>query len=65
MDTPKPCSPLAQIDFPAFEDDLPITGFTDDEAFLEPCGSQSDRKSSLSSNNMDIISVNQLLASVL
>ncbi|KAI4364308.1 hypothetical protein MLD38_020418 [Melastoma candidum] len=65
MDTPKPCSPLAQIDFPALEDDMPIAGFTDDEVYLEPCGSQSDRKSSLSSNTMDIISVNQLLASVL
>ncbi|KAI4378782.1 hypothetical protein MLD38_016213 [Melastoma candidum] len=63
MDTPKRCSPLAQIDIPAFEDDMPIAGFTDDEVLLEPCGSQSDRKSSLSSNTVDIISVNQLLAS--
>lgn len=37
---------------------------TDDDAFLEPSGSQSDRKTSLSSHTVDIINVNQLLASV-
>ncbi|KAI4310765.1 hypothetical protein MLD38_035716 [Melastoma candidum] len=64
VDNPKPCSPLAQIDYPAFEEEMPLVVFTDDEAFLEPSGSQSDRKSSLSSNTPDVISVNQLLASV-
>lgn len=36
----------------------------DEEARPEPSGSQSDRKSSLSSNNPDILSVNELLQSV-
>ena len=38
--------------------------FTDDEAFLEPSESQSDRKTSLSISNLDILNVNQLLESV-
>ncbi|KAG6575357.1 Protein SEMI-ROLLED LEAF 2, partial [Cucurbita argyrosperma subsp. sororia] len=38
---------------------------TDDEAFLEPSGSQSNHKTSISISNLDILSVNQLLESVL
>ncbi|KAK2631459.1 hypothetical protein EUGRSUZ_L02877 [Eucalyptus grandis] len=38
---------------------------TDNDAFLEPNGSQSDLKTSLSSSAVDILYVNQLLASVL
>lgn len=36
----------------------------DEETQPEPSGSQSDRKSSLSSNSPDILSVNQLIQSV-
>lgn len=43
---------------------MPPAALTDDEAFLEPSGSQSDRKTSLSISNLDILSVNQLLESV-
>ncbi|KAF8014136.1 hypothetical protein BT93_H0085 [Corymbia citriodora subsp. variegata] len=65
METPRPCSPLAQVDSQAFDEAMPLVDMTDDDAFLEPSGSQSDRKTSLSSNTVDIINVNQLLASVL
>ncbi|XP_030536473.1 protein SEMI-ROLLED LEAF 2 isoform X3 [Rhodamnia argentea] len=65
METPKPCSPLAQVDSQPFDEAIPLVDMTDDDAFLEPSGSQSDRKTSLSSNTIDIINVNQLLASVL
>lgn len=37
---------------------------TDEEAFLEGGGNQSDRKTSLSASTLDILSVNQLLDSV-
>lgn len=37
----------------------------DEEMELEPIGSQSDRKASLSYNNPDVLSVNQLLESVI
>ncbi|TXG72845.1 hypothetical protein EZV62_001424 [Acer yangbiense] len=65
METPRPCSPLAQTEFQAFDEVIPLAAFTDDEAFLEPSGSQSDRKTSLSINTLDILSVNELLESVL
>ncbi|KAI6695927.1 hypothetical protein NL676_023637 [Syzygium grande] len=65
METPRPCSPLAQVDSQAFDEAVPLIDMTDDDAFLEPSGSQSDRKTSLSSHTVDIINVNQLLASVL
>ncbi|KAB1213316.1 hypothetical protein CJ030_MR5G003614 [Morella rubra] len=63
METPRPCSPLAQIELPGFDEG---TGaLTDEEAFPEPSGSQSGRRTSLSMNTMDVISANQLLESVL
>ncbi len=65
MDTPRPCSPLALTEFQAFHEVFPVDGVTDDEVFPDPNGSQSDRKSSLSMNTVDILSVNQLLESVL
>lgn len=37
---------------------------TDEEALLDPSGSQSGRKSSLSINSLHVLSVNQLLESV-
>ncbi|XP_057959734.1 protein SEMI-ROLLED LEAF 2 isoform X2 [Malania oleifera] len=65
METPRPCSPLAQMELQAFGEVMPSAALTDDEAFPEAGGSQSDRKTSLSIHTLDIISVNQLLESVL
>ncbi|KAK8986133.1 hypothetical protein V6N11_082415 [Hibiscus sabdariffa] len=65
METPRPCSPLAQIEFQPFEEILPLAAITDDEAFPETNGSQSDRKASLSLSTLDVLSVNELLDSVL
>ncbi|XP_062107804.1 protein SEMI-ROLLED LEAF 2 isoform X2 [Humulus lupulus] len=65
METPRPCSPLAQLDFPDPDEAIPTGALTDEEAFPEPSGSQSDRKTSISISSLDILSVNQLLESVL
>ncbi|PON88688.1 Armadillo-type fold containing protein [Trema orientale] len=65
METPRPCSPLAQLDFPDPDEVIPTASLTDEEAFPEPSGSQSGRKTSISINTLDILSVNQLLESVL
>ncbi|WVZ04345.1 hypothetical protein V8G54_025151 [Vigna mungo] len=65
METPVQCSPLAEIEFPDFDEIMAPAALMDEEARPEPSGSQSDRKSSLSSNNPDILSVNELLQSVL
>lgn len=59
-----PCSPLARMVFQAFDEVMPAA-MTDEETFLESGGNQSDRKTSLSANTLDILSVNQLLDSVL
>ncbi|KAG4125980.1 hypothetical protein ERO13_D10G129900v2 [Gossypium hirsutum] len=65
METPRPCSPLAQMEFLAFEEIMPLAAITDDEAFPEGNGSQSGRKASLSLSTLDVLSVNELLDSVL
>ncbi|TYH49692.1 hypothetical protein ES332_D10G153800v1 [Gossypium tomentosum] len=65
METPRPCSPLAQMEFLAFEEIMPLAAITDDEAFPEGNGSQSGRKASLSLSTVDVLSVNELLDSVL
>ncbi|KAL5169258.1 Protein EFR3 B [Glycine soja] len=65
METPGKSSPLAQIEFPDFDEIVAPLALMDEETQPEPSGSQSDRKSSLSSNSPDILSVNQLLQSVL
>lgn len=65
METPRPCSPLAQMDLRTFDEAMPLAALTDEEAFPEANGSQSDRKSSLSSSTVDILSVNQLLESII
>lgn len=65
METPRPCSPLAHMDFPDIDEMMPTAALIDEEAFPEPSGSQSDRKTSISINTLDILSVNQLLESVL
>ncbi|GMP78576.1 hypothetical protein CsSME_00034475 [Camellia sinensis var. sinensis] len=65
LETPRPPSPLAQMEAQAFDEVMPLDALTDDESFPEPNGSQSGRKTSLSINSLDILSVNQLLESVL
>ncbi|KAE8718344.1 putative serine/threonine-protein kinase GCN2-like [Hibiscus syriacus] len=65
METPRPCSPLAQMEFHPFEEILPLATITDDEAFPEANGSQLDRKASVSLSTLDVLSVNELLDSVL
>ncbi|XP_021609744.1 protein SEMI-ROLLED LEAF 2 isoform X2 [Manihot esculenta] len=65
METPRPCSPLAQTEFQAFEEIMPAASLTDDETVTEANGNLSDRKTSLSVNSLDILSVNELLESVL
>ncbi|XP_074291923.1 protein SEMI-ROLLED LEAF 2-like isoform X2 [Silene latifolia] len=62
METPQSCSPLGGMDFEPFDEVVePLL----DESFLDASGSQSGRKTSMSSNSLDILSVNQLLESVL
>ncbi|KAG6575359.1 Protein SEMI-ROLLED LEAF 2, partial [Cucurbita argyrosperma subsp. sororia] len=58
-------SPLAKLAFPDYDEGMSPDVLTDDEAFLEPSGSQSNHKTSISISNLDILSVNQLLESVL
>lgn len=43
---------------------IPLAALTDEEALTEHNGSQSDRKTSLSINTLDVLSVNELLESV-
>lgn len=63
METPRPCSPLAQLELQAFDEAFDPTSL--DEVFSDANGSQSGRKTSMSSSSVDILSVNQLLDSVL
>ncbi|XP_075100155.1 protein SEMI-ROLLED LEAF 2 isoform X2 [Nicotiana tabacum] len=65
METPHPCSPLAQIEFETFDEVMAPPSLIDEEAISDANGSQSGRKTSLSINSLDILSVNQLLESVL
>ncbi|XP_027344187.1 uncharacterized protein LOC113856537 isoform X2 [Abrus precatorius] len=65
METPRPFSPLAQIEFPNFDEIMALDDFVEEETGPEPSGSQSDGKTSLSTNYPDVLSVNQLLESVL
>ncbi|XP_070040626.1 protein SEMI-ROLLED LEAF 2 isoform X2 [Nicotiana tomentosiformis] len=64
METPHPCSPLAQIEFETFDEVMAPPSLIDEEAISDANGSQSGRKTSLSINSLDILSVNQLLESV-
>ncbi|CAN1146564.1 Protein SEMI-ROLLED LEAF 2 [Linum perenne] len=64
MDTPRPCSPLNQLEIHSFEEVVPEAALTDDEVLTEANGSHSDRKTSLSANRADILSVHELLDSV-
>lgn len=65
METPHPCSPLAQIEFETFDEVMGPPSLIDEETISDANGSQSGRKTSLSINSLDILSVNQLLESVL
>ncbi|KAF1899680.1 hypothetical protein Lal_00019810 [Lupinus albus] len=67
METPRLCSPLAQTEFPDFaEVEFPVA-LMDEESGLESSGRQSECKlpPSATVNDLDILSVNQLLESVL
>ncbi|KAL2530073.1 ARM repeat superfamily protein [Forsythia ovata] len=64
MDTPRPCSPLAHMEFQDLDEVMAIAALTDEDSFPDG-GSQSGRKTSLSINSLDILSVNQLVESVL
>ncbi|XP_057728912.1 protein SEMI-ROLLED LEAF 2-like isoform X1 [Arachis stenosperma] len=64
METPGQFSPRDQIEFPDF-DEIETSKFSiGEESGPEPSGSQSDRRTSLSTNTADVLSVNQLLESV-
>lgn len=63
METPQPCSPLAQLELQSFDEVLAPTSV--DETLSDANGSQSGRKTSISSGSLDVLSVNQLLDSVL
>ncbi|KAJ8445285.1 hypothetical protein Cgig2_024491 [Carnegiea gigantea] len=63
METPEPCSPLAELEFLSFDEALASTSL--DEVLPDASGSHSGRRTSMSSNSQDILSVNQLLESVL
>ena len=47
-----------------FLQDMPLAALTDEEVFPEPNGSRSDRKTSVTINKIDVLSVNELLDSV-
>lgn len=66
METPRPGSPLSKMALEYFEEQeiIPSAALTDDEVISELNGSQSDRKTSVSVNTLDILSVNELLESV-
>lgn len=65
METPRPGSPLAQIEFPDVDEIMAPDDLIDEGSGTEQSGSQSDRRTSLSTNRPDVLGVNQLLESVL
>ncbi|XP_058102408.1 protein SEMI-ROLLED LEAF 2-like isoform X3 [Magnolia sinica] len=64
METSRPCSPLAQ-EYEYFDEIMPSALLTNEDAFFETSRSQLDCKTSLSMNAFDVLSVNQLIESVL
>ncbi|KAH9606882.1 hypothetical protein KSS87_019716, partial [Heliosperma pusillum] len=62
MEAPQPCSPLAGVEFQPFNE--VVLPSLIDESLPNACGSQSGRKTSILSNSLEILSVNQLLESV-
>ncbi|ESW22420.1 hypothetical protein PHAVU_005G152600 [Phaseolus vulgaris] len=65
METSRPCSPLALVEFPSFDEIMIPGDLMGEETGPEHSGSQSDHKTSLSTNYPDVLNVNQLLDSVL
>ncbi|KEH30318.1 protein SEMI-ROLLED LEAF 2 isoform X1 [Medicago truncatula] len=65
METSRTCSPVAQIEYPDFDEIVASAALMDEETGPEPSGNLSDCKQLLSFNNLTILSVNQLLESVL
>ncbi|KAJ6834357.1 uncharacterized protein M6B38_335440 [Iris pallida] len=64
IDTPYWCSPLAQKECEYFDESMAPFLEDDEDLFPDACGSQSDRKVSESTTS-EVISVNQLIESVL
>ncbi|KAF7805355.1 protein EFR3-like protein A-like isoform X1 [Senna tora] len=64
METPRNCEPLAEIEFPDLDEIVGPVALIDEEIGQRSSGSHSDRKTSVSINNLDVPSVNQLLESV-
>ncbi|MED6144654.1 hypothetical protein PIB30_017754 [Stylosanthes scabra] len=64
METPGQFSPLDQIEFLDFDEVVTPKVSIGEESGPEPSGSQSDRRTSLSTNTTDVLSVSQLLESV-
>ncbi|KHN33312.1 Protein EFR3 like B [Glycine soja] len=65
METPRLCPPLAQIEFPYYDEIMVPDDLMEEETEPEHSGSQPDRKTSISANYPDVLNVNQLLDSVL
>uniref|UniRef100_A0A7C9EM62 Uncharacterized protein n=2 Tax=Opuntia streptacantha TaxID=393608 RepID=A0A7C9EM62_OPUST len=63
METPEPFSHLAELESQSFDEILASNSL--DEVLPDASGSHSGRRTSMSSNSQDILSVNQLLESVL
>ncbi|URD74559.1 hypothetical protein MUK42_09585 [Musa troglodytarum] len=65
METPYQCSPLAQKGCQSCDEVMTPTFLEDGDNLSEAFRSQSDRKMSESMNNFDVLSVNQLIESVI
>ncbi|XP_009393518.2 protein SEMI-ROLLED LEAF 2 [Musa acuminata AAA Group] len=65
METPYPCSPLAQKGCQSCDEVMTPTFLEDGDNLSDAFRSQSDRKMSESMNNFDVLSVNQLIESVI
>ncbi|XP_031476158.1 protein SEMI-ROLLED LEAF 2 isoform X2 [Nymphaea colorata] len=65
MDTPKPGSPFASKNYESFDEMMPSAYFSDEEPVPEVSGSQVDGKVPSSMSSSEVLSVNQLMDSVL
>ncbi|XP_008800011.2 protein SEMI-ROLLED LEAF 2-like isoform X2 [Phoenix dactylifera] len=64
-ETPNLCSPFAQKEFQTLDEFWPPDVLEDIDPISETCGSQSESRVSESTNDHDILGVNQLMESVL
>nr|XP_010930207.1 uncharacterized protein LOC105051451 [Elaeis guineensis] len=64
-ETPNPCSPFAQKECQTFDELWPPDVLEDEDPISETCGSRSECRLSESTNDHDILGVNQLMESVL